>query len=729
MPFLLATLYFLIFLCTPLRGDELTADPPEIWPVECIPCRPPAEPCISPCIPEEHVFVDLVDPVYHDGMLSTSSGGVLTAGALRIQAQKITYVKHLEMIPPVSEVTCSGNLLIDYRKWVLVGDEIHYDFISHQGRLLNGRTAAPPWHIGGKEIQLLEDGTLVVCDGVVTTSEGEVDDVTLCSPCITITSNCLMSARHVHIRVNGIPIFWIPYLQIDLKNIGRSPFALKFGWGGFLGSYISILYRFLSYRNLKGTARIDAFFGKGLGFGLETVYVPPYRPTRFYSRNYYAYDIPLDDPQRKNRYRFQGTFFDRIYGVTLDGMYDFVSDAQMAADYTTKDFDLKTAGRTQLELRQKTKLWIANLLTRVRVNKFQSVNQELPTFHLNWHPFEIPGTGIICQNTFKASYLNYVFSDAIPGEDFSSSRIAVHPFFYRPFFLGPFIATPEAGFIGIAYSNSPDDHSAGQAVGELGARVETGFFRRFSRWKHIAEPYLHYHFLTSPRVPPENHFIFTIQDGLDRLNILRFGVRQSLFAKTREGCILRTLWLDLWANAFFATPTIPQTIPKAYLNFEWIPHRRLICAAEASWNFQHNQIDFYNTHLDWTLTDHSAFGIEYRHRSKYDWRKADFYNFILESVRSEQELLASPLSDQRDILLFRIFTKPTPDWALKLELRHGWNRPIQDPYFEYLAEMSRIIFQHWKLTFKYEKREADNRYSFSLLLNPGPPPKRYSSKS
>ncbi len=29
------------------------------------------------------------------------------------------------------------------------------------------------------------------------------------------------------------------------------------------------------------------------------------------------------------------------------------------------------------------------------------------------------------------------------------------------------------------------------------------------------------------------------------------------------------------ANAFFATPTIPQTIPKGYVNIEMEPHARL----------------------------------------------------------------------------------------------------------------------------------------------------------
>jgi hypothetical protein len=725
LSFGLAVVLWLRILCPPLLADELTIDPPIIWEAECYPCRPAAVPPPLPlCELEENIIVDLIDPLYENGVLTTENGGVLSAPDLRIQAQKITYVRKVDEANPILTVACEGNILIDYKEWVLAGDSLYYDFVARTGFLINGRTAAPPWYIGGREILMMADGNLIVVDGFITTSEGEVDDVVLRSPHICLTSDRIIVAKHVNFRVNQVPIFWLPRLVLDLNNIERSPFAVKFGWGGFLGSYISVLYRFLSWGAFKATARFDAFFGKGIGLGIESVYDPPFRPTQFYTRNYYATDIPLDDPTRRNRYRFQGTYYDRIYDTTVDGMYDFVSDAEMASDYTTRDFDLKTAGRTQLAFRYKQCAWLANLFTRVRVNNFQSVNQELPSLQLNWHPTEIPSTGIIFENTIKASYLDYVFSEDVPdASSFSSGRFATHPFFYRPFFFGPLTATPEAGFIGIAYSNSPESGSVGQALGEFGVKLESALTKCSAGWKHVVEPYIHYSYLTSPSVSPERHFIFTINDGWDRLNLLRFGVRNSFFIKAPCN-VVRPIWIDTWANAFFDTHTIPQTIPRGYLNIEWMPYERIFVGMDGAWHFQEKQIDFYNARIEWSMSENVAFGVEYRYRSRFDWRKADFYSFILESVRSQAELLASPLSDRRDAFLFRTFYRLNPDWAAKFDLRHGWHRVSQSPYLEYQIEMARLIFQHWKLTFKYERRETDNRYSFSILMDPGPPLKR-----
>ncbi len=681
-----------------------------------------AEPESAPFPSADAVVVDLIDPIYSNGILTTEQGGVLLADGLRIQAEKITYIKQLDAEVPVFTVKCEGNLLIDYHTWVLTGDTFFYDFFKQEGVVQNGRTAVLPWFMGGEEIQLQPNGNLIVINGFLTTSEGDVADLVLCSPYICLSSDQVITAKHIHVKVNQIPIFWFPFLSLDINALNNCPFSVKFGWQGFMGSYVSFLYKFISWRDLRATARFDAFFGKGVGFGIETAYTPKYRPLKLCTRNYYAHDIALDDPKRHDRYRFQGTYLDCFWGTTAEGTYDVVSDAEMAADYTNLDFNLPTAGRTQLLLRTKQRDWIASLFTRVRVNTFQSINQELPSFQLNLRPWLIPYTGMIFQNTVRASYLSYVFSEAVVhAHDFASGRFSIHPFVYRPFIFPTCTLTPEAGLTGIGYTNSRLGKAAGQMFGILGARLDSTLYSCNLKWKHAIEPYLHYTYITHPSAGPDDHYIFTIDDGWNRLNQLRFGVRNSWFTKVPYG-VARPFWVDLWANAFFATKTIPEVVPKAYLNAEWLPSEYIFVAMNTGWNFQHRQLDFLNIRVDWTLNENLAFGLEYRHRSRYDWRKADFYNFILESTRSQAELLDSPLKDRNDMLLFRIFTRLSPDWTAKFQMRHGWHREFQSPFFEYKIDLSRLFFQHWRLTGSYEHREADDRVTFTFLLDPVPPP-------
>ena len=41
-------------------------------------------------------------------------------------------------------------------------------------------------------------------------------------------------------------------------------------------------------------------------------------------------------------------------------------------------------------------------------------------------------------------------------------------------------------------------------------------------------------------------------------------------------------------------------------------------------------MDYYNYRTEWSWNEDLAFGFEFRHRSRYNWRKADRDNFFLE---------------------------------------------------------------------------------------------------
>lgn len=708
-----------------LHADELTIDPPRIWDTDCLPCIPEAE-CFLPCFEEDCVCVDLMNPLYSNGVLTTEEGGILAGGGLRIQAQNISYTRLDDAECPIHNVYCSGNLLVDYKDRVLTGESFYYDFITGTGKVILGKTAFPPWYIEGEEILLCEDGNLMVINGSITTTEGCNKDVVLMASKMILSRTQNLSADNIYFRIYNIPVFWFPKFHMDLKNTGQSPFGFNFGWGGFLGSHIGVRYQFLNWHEFQAFARLDGYFNRGLGGGLETVYNPLCAPTEWYTRNYYAHDLSIDDPKKRDRYRFQGTFFDMFFSdtTTVNAIYDVVSDGQMAADYQEKDFDLNPAQKTEIDLRTQKELWIARLFSKARVNSFQSVNQELPSFTFSTHPIDLFNTGIITENYFKGSYLNYVYSDnVVPASDFHSGRLEVRPKIYRPIHLGPLILTPEIAGVGIAYSNSPDGHSAGLASGDFTLKGETALSQAFARWKHVIEPYAHYKYLTAPRVSNDDHYIFTIQDAYTRLNLLRFGMRHSFYVKTWD-YIRRPLWIDLWANAFFDTPTIPQTIPKGYVNMEFKPTERLFLGLDSGWNFQEHQLDFYNSRIEWTWNENVALALEYRHRSRYDWRKADFYNFTLEATRTEEELLASPLSDRRDTFLARVFCRLSPNWNAKFQLRHGWKRENQPNYTEYQIEVGTVLFEHWRFNFSFEKREFDHRFSMSLKLDPAAPSKK-----
>lgn len=711
-------------------ADELTTGTKEIWPIDCDCCPICIEdPCACPaaaptCL--DDIIVDLLDPLYENGILSTVNGGVLRGNGIRIQARRITYTRDLNSDCPVVKVHCEGDLLINYNDYVLAGDSLEYDFLTNTGVIEQGRTSIPPWQIGGERIFLHDQGNITICNGYLKTSEGRDENWEVLSPKITVFKNRILSARSVSIRFSDVPIFWFPTMKLDLKKMGSSPVAIKAAWGGFQGSRLGLRYQFLSWNDLDAYLRLDGYMQRGLGIGLETEYAPDCCCTEFYTRSYYAHDISLEDPDRRDRYRFEGTYYDLLWDgcVSVNLMYDKVSDPEMAADYQARDFDLMTAGRTQVDFRTVHDDWIADLFIRARVNSFQTVTQELPSLITQFHPIEILDSGIISENYLQLGYLDYVFgTDVIdPPSNLHSARFEARPRFYRPFYLGPATFTPRLGLTAIAYSNSQSGDPVGQLVGEFGFDITTALYNVYGNFKHVVEPYLEYEYLTSPRVPVGEYLIFDINDAYTRLDLTRIGIRQSLF--TWDDCIIvRPLYFDLFTYAFFDTATINDMIPKVYGYLEWQPYDRLIVGLDTAWNLQEGLLDYYNLRLEWTLSEDLAFALEYRNRSRFDWRKADFFDFMLESTRTIDELLHSTLSDQRETALARIFYRFHPDWSIKFQIRHGWNRPTQQNYTEYQADLGTFLRNHFRVHFIYDKRADDHRFSVNFKLDRGP--KRY----
>lgn len=646
------------------------------------------------------IAVNLRNPIFQDGCLRTTEGGSLTSDDIRIQAQNIEFAQN-------DHLHCSCSVLIDYKCRTLVGESLEYNFATHTGVLTHGKTAAYPWFVGGDLITLCENGDLVIEGGYITTSECGEKEVLLKSEKILVTQDKIVTAQNIELRILQIPFFAWPYAKVDLKYTKEAPFSIIAGWNGFLGSHLGIKYHFLTLGPLKGYARIDGYFGHGVGFGIDTEY-----GNCFSTRNYYAHDLAINDPQKKDRYRFQGNFFQKYcpQNISISGVYDFVSDPSFAQDYQPDNFALNPAYRTELEIRRQSPFSISNLFTRVRVNSFQSINQELPTYELALNPFEIGQTQIISDNYVKMSYLHYVFSkNVIDRHNFHSARIEIRPRLYRAFHLNYFTLTPSCQLTAIAYSNSPEQRAVGLGLVDLSCRSETSLSRCFGNIRHGIMPYFDYHFLTTPTASLNSHFLFTIADAYHYLNILRFGLRQGFFYGS-------PLWIDLYANAFFEKTKVPTTIPKGYLNIQWQTTPFVFLETDTAWNFAHSQIDYFNQRINWTLSENLALSAEYRHRGRYDWRKNDFYNFLLDSVRPESELLDSPLSEKRDTILGKIFYRLTPDFAVRAEMKKGWGRLNQPPYLEYGLGFEKLLFQRWNFSFSYEKRTEDHRFTMALKL-------------
>jgi hypothetical protein len=264
--------------------------------------------------------------------------------------------------------------------------------------------------------------------------------------------------------------------------------------------------------------------------------------------------------------------------------------------------------------------------------------------------------------------------------------------------------TPHVAGRAIFYGTSPSQEAKYLGLLDYGAKLNLHGMRQFSRYKHVIEPYLEYTALTRPTVPPDSHYIFSIQDGYQKIQQIEIGTRHLLFSNKRIGKEA-SFSANLYANAFLSDPVIPQVVPKIYLWLSWkLPS--VHASLHNCYNFRNQIWDFTNARLKWTVNENIAMSLEARYRSKFDWRKGDHENFILDVSRSENELLESPLSDRRITLLSNVFIRLNPFWELQFESHHGFYRLYKNhihekPYNEFKIHLYTWISSAWKLHFYY----------------------------
>ncbi len=663
------------------------------------------------------ITLDLKDPYYSDGVLRTEHGGVLQAPSLRIQGRNIRYSK--------KKGTCwtieaEGDLIVEFGKYIFVGDTIFYDFQTREGTIQRGFTSLEPWFFGGERLELKSDGSYRIHHGYLSTSEREPPDWGIYANDIEVEKDRSIKAHQISLKAFDWCLIKFPFLRASLSSIYDNPIRYRFRWGGRQGPRIGLTYEIFSWEHWKTFFRFDYRLTRGPGAGLETYYHSQDQKTQFENISYLAKDSSILHPHEKARYRFEGSFKKLMDQdkTSILLTYDKISDKDMPSVYYDRDFDFDTAERTQLKVRRQEEDWIGIFYTRARINSFQTVKQELPTIEARFKPYLLQ-YGLIIDQFASASYLNFEYSKYLLHiHNYSSSRLQYFPTLYRPIIFGPFLTlTPEIGGAGILYGDSQRGDSQGILQGRGGVELQTQGYRYYDTIKHIVEPYAIYRYFTSPTSSPNDHYIFDISDGLTHLNYLSFGLRNSFFKREASHSNIRFLSADFYSFSFFDTREFHRPLPRVYSTISFIPFSIVKHTLETAWNLKKSQVDYLNFRTDWTLSDEIAIAAEYRYRGPFWWRKVDFENFFLDIYHPEQVLLHSQLSDRSETFLLHLFYRWHPNWALELTSRHGWNRRKEPSYTEFECDILTTIQTAWNVRLSYQHQENDDR--IALFINVG----------
>ena len=673
--------------------------------------------------------IKLQDPHYSQGVLTTEKGGIVQGKDFSVQAKIIRYTKTQVEGQEVHKIEASGDILLLLNKTPFTGDQVEIDFLTHTITIENGYSAIKPWFVGGKKIIIRDDGSGVMEDGYITTSENEQNEWKAQARHVEISTDSTLKTHNMVFYFVKLPFFWIPTLSLQLKSETSFPLSIRYRYGGKAGPRIGISYDLIRHPLFKGQAILDIGLTRGIGGGFVGRYKNPNSIESLYTYNYVAKDLTKDTRRHPLRYRFQGEYKNSYFDENLDLRltYDKISDAGMRYQYVNKTLESTNILPTQALFSHKNTNWVSTFNTKVRVNGFQTIKQELPLFTYNMRPLQLsslyPTYLPILDTRLSAGYLDYLYSHQSQHvHNFHATRVDLSQLLYKRYAAGPLIITPHLGYRVIAYNNSPQHKARLQALGKAGFESHVRLTRPLEYGGvHALEPYVDYQYITTPTVKPQKHYLFDLQDGWARLNTFKLGMRNSLFKPDdTDSPFMKRYFFDLYTRAFINTKTLPTFMPKVYLDSKIAPTPYTAYIVECGYDIRHHLLDHLNVRGDFTVSEDIAFALEWRHRSPYAWRKVDADNFILDSFRREKSLRRSELSDRRNTFLTRFFFHLTSSLSLELHTRHGWRRAHQPSYTEYGLELATLFYGALEVSFSYDhsilKKKHENRFQFNFSI-------------
>jgi hypothetical protein len=459
----------------------------------------------------------------------------------------------------------------------------------------------------------------------------------------------------------------------------------------------------------------------GLGAGLLTNYKSHNGEAKFNALNYVAQGD--DKSWDTARYRLEG-YYQNYFAepnLKLTAMYDKLSDKKMKTDFADHAVSDVRAGLTEATLWREEPNWKANLNTRVKINSFQTVKQELPLLSFNQRPMTLGNTPLILENKLSAGYLNYRYARNTPRvRDFASSRTELSQKLYTTCLLSPIAITPSAGYRLIQYSNSPQHDARLQAIGELGIGAKTRLVNHSCLGQQILEPYVEEFSITRPPVHPNKAFIFDIEDGWTQINMLKYGLRHSWYLPSSTDSFTQKILSDLYIRSFFASSHLPKEPYKLWIASTWDATPKVSYKLNTAWDTQRHILDHCNIAMRRTISKTLAVILEWRQRSSYSWRKLDTENFIVDAARSAHRLRHSEMSDSRRTALFSLCWSPVPTLDLDFTSYYGFRHVSPRRYTNLEINLTTLIRGALRFTVSFYHRPGGPTNGFYITCALGP---------
>lgn len=506
---------------------------------------------------------------------SATNGVIVTRGNTVLTANQVT-IWH-----QTGDVFASGDVRIAQGEQIWVGQEIRYNFNTHQMQAREFRTGIPPVFVAGKNLSGdITNQTYTATNAFFTTDDVPNPGHRLRASKIRIVPGKYVEAWNATLVLGKIPVFWLPYYR---RNLGEHANNFNFmpGYRSKYGAFLLTSYVWylndvwdgemhLDYRSERGIGvgpDINGHFGRWGEASLKFYYLDDQAPGK---------NIPADREHLHFSY-----LAEPFTNFTVRSVVRYESDRRILKDFFEGEYSSNPQQPTFVEANKTWENFSVDGIVNDRVNDFLETIERLPEIKLTAFPQQIGPLPVYYQSESSVGFYRRLFLDtngpvlpsynATRADTFQQLTLPIGLFGWLNF-------TPRIGGRYTYYSDSDGPAGTNNAVSRYvfntGAEIS---FKASHVWpalqnklldldglRHIIEPSVNYAFVPTPNVRPDDVPQFDSElpslvllpiefpdynsiDSIDSQNVVRWGLRNRLQTK-RLGRVTDFLDWQLFAD-------------------------------------------------------------------------------------------------------------------------------------------------------------------------------------
>ncbi len=561
------------------------------------------------------------------------------------------------------DVYARGNVIYTKGAKTWQGDEFSYNLRTREGDFGTFTSYFEPFYLSADDSRRISTNEYELENLQISTCEGERPPLYARARSGRLVDDRVY-AKGVTFYAGFVPFFYLPSYS---KSLGphTAYFEIMPGYSSRQGAFLLTAYHIRFNKYFKTITHADYRHERGVGLGQDFEWIDGGEDGDWNGafRSYYINDddpfINADEEENRTedlldneRYRLKLSHFqmftDRDY---LIGELNYLSDPFILEDFFNEEFRNNVQPENRVTLTHRGDHYTAALLFNKRLNDFYENVDRLPELTLDVNRQQIGDSGFYYESENSAAYLERVFPEGTPVEDYDAFRIdSGHTVFYPTRNFGFLNIIPRAGYRGTYYSSTvesgtfsnnlvltqPDGsvivtNDTGTFVREGDADFRNvyqlgweGSFKAFKAWedlivlgdgdglRHIAEPYLDHTWVDEPNLLPSDLPQFDTVDTLDKRHDIKLGMRNKLQTR-RDGIPVDLVDFDVFSFYRVEKEEEQEDFSEIFFDTElrlvpWLP-----IDFDGAYDQYEGEFTRFSIQGHYYLEDFSRFSVEYRY--------------------------------------------------------------------------------------------------------------------